>query len=286
MKCNYIISTAMVWALMGPAALQLNAANVSIVNQSSPSSSTPSSTSPTLGTGLNNQANQSQSSGKGSAGSIVGKLPPSKGAASKRSAARISKSEDTQLSQYSEEPVYTYPGLLAKIGNRWVGSDYLYDLHRNIGVVIEVVQSEGKEIPIDKAVLKEIVSEIFSGADLMPEAMASATTPPLPFFHILIFALPTDSGNVAFISGRLFEDALLARYGLDPLGTWQAISWEKQELLVASAFQFDEKLKSTVADIAKTFVERVEMYAKIKEESQSDVKLYFPKVIPEPKRNH
>ena len=256
--------------------LPLNAATVSIVNQPTTGSSTPTGTTNTLGSGASQQSGAAQGQQKGTT-PAVGKLPPSTGAAH---ATRKPKLEVQEPAKHVEQPFYTYPGLLAKVGRRWIGNDYLYNMHRNIGVKVEVVREEGKNISVDEEGLAAIVAAIFEGAEIVPESLASEETPPLPFFHILIFAYPTENQSIAFVSGRLFEDALLARYGLDPIGTWQAISWEKQDLVITSQLQFDEQLKKSVTAIAQTFVDRVLMYAKIKEESESSMKLYYPSVIP------
>lgn len=258
-------------------AAELNGATVSVVNPIQQGGSATTS-GPTTMPSTATPSSHSQQKGTGPA---VGKLPPQSSGGSS-GGARKPKVEVREAVMHPEEPTYTYPGLVAKIGRRWVGNDYLYNLHRNIGVVVEVVQQEGKEVPIDKEGLKILVSEIFERGGLAPEAMASEESPPLPFFHVLIFAFPSDKSNAAFVSGRLFEDALLARYGLDPIGTWQAISWEKQDFVITSPLQFEEQLKKSVTNIAQTFVDRVEMYAKIKEETESNAKLYYPKVIPAP----
>lgn len=251
----------------------LNGANVSIVNQ--PASGTSSGTAPTSTPG-GTSPQQNPASTK-----AVGKLPASTGAGGGH-ASRKPKLEVQEPVKFVEQPTYTFPGLLAKIGKRWVGSDYLYNMHKNIGVKVEVVRQEGKDISVDEEGIAQIVSDIFLTGNIVPDSFASEESPPLPFFHVLIFALPADNNNIAFVSGRLFEDALLARYGLDPIGTWQAISWEKQDLVVTSPLQFDEQLKKSVAGIAQTFVDRVEMYAKIKEEAESNAKLYYPSAIPRP----
>lgn len=260
----------------------LQAATVSVVNQpaqvvSVPSgtTTTPAGTSPSMGQN-NNQYNQTTTNQK-NVGPALGK--PQAHVKEGR-APRKPRVESVQSAAFAETPVYTYPGLVAKIGSRWVGSDYLYNLNKNIGIKIEIVKQEGKEISIDEEGLSQLVAEIFQGAGIVPESLASADSPPLPFFHILIFALPADNMNIAFVSGRLFEDALLARYGLEPIGTWQAISWEKQDLVVTSPLQFEDQLRKSVAGIAATFVNRVEVYAKIKAETESDAKLYYPSVIP------
>lgn len=255
----------------------LGAASVSIVNQTSTPSTSAGSSYPSGTAVTPTTANQPASTQKLPAGPVMGKPPASKGPGK---SSRKPKLEMDQPPQYPEQPLYTYPGLLAKIGKRWVGSDYLYNLHRNIGVKVEVIKKEGKEIPIDENALAQLVAEIFQKGEIVPESLASYDSPPLPFFHVLIFAFPSENSNIAFISGRLFEDALLARYGLDPIGTWQAISWEKQDLVVTSPLQFDEQLKKSVANIAETFVNRVETYAKIKAESESNAKLYYPSSIP------
>lgn len=258
----------------------LSGANVSVVNQSATGGATsaPSAAGGTTTTPVTTPATQSQQK---VGANLTGKLPPSK-SASTTSSSRKPKAEAPETFMHPEEPTYTYPGLLAKLGRRWVGSDYLYNMHQNIGIVIEVVLQEGKDISVDKDGLKGIIADAFGRIGLVPEALASENTPPLPFFHVLIFAFPSENSTVAFVSGRLFEDALLARYGLDPIGTWQAISWEKQDLVVTSPMQFDAQLKKSVSNIAQTFTERVEMYSKIKEESESNAKIYYPKVIPEP----
>lgn len=282
MRLKYITTLSITTILMCTA---LGAATVSVVNQSSQSTSTPSNNSPSLTSPASTQSTQG-TKGTSSSGPATGKLPASKGGgASGGGGSRKSRISDTELALHPEEPTYTFPGLLAKIGRRWIGNDYLYNLHRNIGVVVEVVMQEGKPVSIDKEAIKAIVADTFLLGELVPESFATEATPPLPFFHILIFAFPSENNNIAFITGRLFEDALLARYGLDPIGTWQAISWEKQDLVVTSPLQFDEQVKKSVANIAKTFVDKVQLYAKIKEESESDAKIYFPKVIQAPSRS-
>lgn len=265
------IATTLLSALLS---LSINAATVSVVNQTSDG---PSNNSPTMTQGSGGQSGQSGQ--KAPTGPVTGKLTSKKGGVRQP---RKPKLEQELPPMHPEQPTYTYPGLLAKIGKRWVGNDYLYNMHRNIGVKVEVVRKEGKDISIDEEGLAYIVADIFQRGEIIPESLASEELPPLPFFHILIFAFPSENSNIAFVSGRLFEDALFARYGLDPIGTWQAISWEKQDLVITSPLQFDEQLKKSVANIAATFIDRVEMYAKIKAESESNAKLYYPSVIPAP----
>ena len=174
------------FALLAVFFSSLNAATVSIVNQTPAGATVPAvtATTPTTVPQTTNQYNQTT---KAQTGPALGKLPSSSTSTTSGHAARRPKLEAQEPARFVEQPVYTYPGLLAKIGRRWVGNDYLYNLHRNIGIKIEVVEQEDKKISIDGEGLTQLVAEIFQKGDIIPESLASADTPPLPFFHILIF---------------------------------------------------------------------------------------------------
>lgn len=259
--------------------ISMEAATVSIVNETQPGALTTqgSSVLPTTSqaTQQSNQYTQSQVQKPG--GTQTGKLPTT---GRNAKPPRKPKLIRQPVPKHIEKPVYTFPGLVAKLGNRWVGSDYLYDLDRNIGIKLEIVKEEGKNIEINGGDLVQIVGGIFNKANINPESFSTDVSPPLPFFHVLIFAFPNETTNVAFVTGRLFEEAKLGRFDLQPIGTWQVITWEKQDLIISSPYQFDEQLKKSIANIAETFVERIEFYARVKEESESNVKLYYPTIIP------
>lgn len=264
-------------------AISLDGATVSVVNQT-PVSTLGGTAYSGMGTTVQTPLlapNQAGQNDRAAIGPQSGKLPVSKTARS----ARRPRAEAVDLKTFVEEPVYTFPGMLARVGRKWVGSDYLYDLPGNIGIKVEVVSGEGIALPIDTGAVSGVVAEIFQRGGLTPESLAGENRPPLPFFHILIFTFGDETQNVAYVAGRLFEDALLARYDLEPLGTWQVISWEKQDLVITSPLQFEDQFMKTVINIAETFVNRVETYARIKEESESNSKLYYPSAIPLPRKS-
>lgn len=115
-----------------------------------------------------------------------------------------------------EEPTYFYPGLVRHSQNHWVGSEYLYNMPQNIGIVVEVVQSGNaatsrvanvarERSKINADLLRDNVSEIFRTAGIYPVSESVGDRPPLPFFHLLVFFTPVEDSYVFSMTGRLFE---------------------------------------------------------------------------------
>ena len=181
--------------------------------------------------------------------------------------------EKIKLPAHFEEPTYLFPGLVARYGKEWVGSDYLYDMPVNMGVVIEVVLPEGKAIDINPNSLKQQISGIFAKLGINPDAEAIGPKPPLPFFHVLILAYPTDTKYVAYVSGRLFEEVKIDRLHFEPNGTLQAITWEKQDLVITSPSQFNDQLTKTVDSIGEAFIDRIRFFQELQLESDNQIKL-------------
>lgn len=159
-----------------------------------------------------------------------------------------------------EVPTYFFPGMVALTKRLWVGSDYLFYVPSSIGVVIELIadkqirNDEGKVL-VEEEKLKKIVENIFRNGGITPQSYSVENAAPLPFFHILIMMYHVDNKVFASVSGRLFEEALPARLDLDaPVGTFQAITWEKNELLIVSKLQAPEQFEAMLTNIATTFV--------------------------------
>jgi len=187
-----------------------------------------------------------------------------------------------------EEPTYFFPGLVARLGRQWVGSDYLYQMPAHIGVVVEIVGGakeyiEGQETPvtINAEYIKRQVMDHFIANGITPQAITVGNNPPLPFFHILIFAASTDDRGVAYITCRLFEKVHLDRFGFQLPGAWQAITWEKQELIITSIQQFPENVGMTAVGIADDFLKKVIYFMELRIQQGSDIKLKgAPKFAP------
>lgn len=181
------------------------------------------------------------------------------------------------------EPTYLFPGLVRFSIDKWVGSDYLYSLSPNIGVVVELVNPNNIPHNIDIDLIKQNIETIFSYSGINPVAESIGGGPPLPFFHLLIFASPVENSYVFSISGRLFEDVRLARLNVKLPGTWQAITWEKQELVVASKALFFEQLWATSKQIAESFTQRVNFFRRQLIEQEDQLKLKCgPRVVNRP----
>lgn len=169
-----------------------------------------------------------------------------------------------QLPSTYADPTYPYPGLLSMMYGKWFGSEYLYDLPQNIGVVIEVIKPGNNPIDVDTQNLRLEVSKLFYQANIHPESLAIGEDPPLPFFHILILVYPDEEKTIAAISGRLMEKVVLARLNFNTPGTSQAITWEKMDLIITSHVQFHDQLQEAVVTIAKTFLDKVHYFSEEK----------------------
>jgi len=184
------------------------------------------------------------------------------------------------LPQHAEEPSYTFPGLVARFGGRWVGSDYLYDVPHDIGVVVEVVAPSNFHTKIDTAAIRDSISQAFSEKGINPVAIVVGDMPPLPFFHVLIFVNVIEERSVAFICGRYFEGVKLLRLNFSLPGTVQAITWEKQNMIISSDNQFQDQVVKTSVNTGRLFADRVAYFAQHKLEQEDEMRLrcgnYFP----------
>lgn len=166
--------------------------------------------------------------------------------------------------QRPEKADYFYPGILVNVGGAWQGSDHLLNITNNIGVYVSINAPENEDIHITNKQIADQVEKLFRESNIKPETLVAAGSPPLPVFQIQIFIYPIDKGYVAYCGGRLFESVVLDRFKMDSNMAFQAITWEKQHLLVAPKDQFAEQLTLVVQDIAKTFAERFHVYERIK----------------------
>ncbi len=162
------------------------------------------------------------------------------------------------------EAEYLHPGILVNIGGRWEGSDHLLNISSNIGVFVSLIKPEEETLDVSEAQLQKEVENIFVLTNIKPETLVVQGKPPLPAFEIEIFVYPIERGYTACCSGRLFESVTLERFKMDPNMAFQAITWEKQHLIVSPKDQFSEQLSKTVQEIAKAFSERYQVYERIK----------------------
>ncbi|MGZ3634038.1 MAG: hypothetical protein ACXWM7_07130 [Parachlamydiaceae bacterium] len=171
------------------------------------------------------------------------------------------------------QPSFLSPGLVRYCIDKWVGSDYLYEMSPNIGVVVEVVNPLDFSFSVDSNLLKSYVENIFNASEIFPVAESVGDQAPLPFFHVLIFVVPAGESFVFSLSARLFEPVRLFRLDYRLPGTVQAITWEKQGLIVAPEGQLINQMIASVKEVAEIFTERVRYFRRLKLEQDDALRL-------------
>jgi len=165
---------------------------------------------------------------------------------------------------------FTLPGIVGIRNGRWAGSDNLYNVRPEISIYVEVVLPEKSNIILDEGVINSRIQQIFSKVGISPAALHEIGEPPMPLFHVLIFVDSIEQFNVASCACRLFESVKLNRMQLEPGIIFQAITWEKQELITSTKKEFNDVLNKTVDDLANTFVERFQYFQNLRLQRQSD----------------
>lgn len=164
------------------------------------------------------------------------------------------------------EVTYLSPGILVYRPTGWTGGDNLLNISKDIPIHLELVLPIGKKSPIDEAEIKKRVTAIFSKAGIGDQAKAFTTKPPLPFFHVLIMVQNIEKGYAAYIGGRLFEEVTVPRVVLPDNTFFQAITWEKQELIVASPEDITNQVLLTLDEIAQNFADRYTYFENVKKD--------------------
>lgn len=157
--------------------------------------------------------------------------------------------------------LFMSPGIIANRGGKWVGSDHLYNLSSEIDLAVEVINPEN--IPLHEEKIREQVEAIFRKADFKQENEKSSDGPH-PFFHLLIMVHPVGDGIVAYVDGRLFEGIQVDRVKIENGTFLQGITWEKQNLILASKKEFETELLKGVQKVANYFVERFQYFEELK----------------------
>lgn len=153
------------------------------------------------------------------------------------------------------EKPFGMPGVTGWENGKWHGNDYLGFLTSNIGITVEVLETEN--VPkIDEAPIVAAVKEIFAKEGLTPKAEVEEG-PPVPFFQLLIIVYPADVARyVIFTNGRLFESIDVKRVDFVPKGYWQGITWETQDIAMAKEKDLGKAIMDSAEKVAKNFVKR------------------------------
>lgn len=169
-----------------------------------------------------------------------------------------------QQEMQSIEIDFMSPGVVAVQGGQWLGNEHLLGVSPRIGVVVEVVKPPGIQLPISEDNIRDHVARILKAGGVHPMRDFYGVTP-LPFFHIILMITPIEKGYAVFVAGRLFEEVQLNRVHFKPGTTFQAITWEKQELVILPKEQITSELSKWLDSIANAFVERFKAYPELKQ---------------------
>lgn len=150
-------------------------------------------------------------------------------------------------------PERYYPGLATIKNGHWVVNDLFYGLPFNIGVKIDLLRPSDKFVPLDVVALQNRVKGILGGAGIVTEAIVYPCAPPTPIFNVIIMAYPCDRKCVGFITAQLLEPAKPSRIDVDINGVWQAVTWERQSLVVSACETFEAEVGNNLARLASEF---------------------------------
>lgn len=162
------------------------------------------------------------------------------------------------------------PGIVGFKDGGWIGSDNLYNLKPNISIYVELVMPENQKFEVNEQDIKTRVQEIFAKAGITSVAFQEYGEPPLPLYHVLVMISSIDQCFMGSCSCRLFESVNLKRVIVEEGITFQAITWEKQNLIAASRKDFYSLLNKTIDDLTDVFVERFQYFQNLKFQRQGN----------------
>lgn len=177
-----------------------------------------------------------------------------------------SSSDDEGPSRFPPPPnlSYTLPGIVGQSGAEWIGSDHLLNLTPNIHVNVDVIKPASLEIDFTSDELRGAVLETFEKRGFDSSFAQEEPGPPLPYFNILVMVQKIAGGYAATVQGRLFEAVTLKRVVLPDEITFQAITWEKENLLIVPKDKLKSEVLNTTDEIATIFLDRFEFFEKQK----------------------
>lgn len=169
--------------------------------------------------------------------------------------------QEREFDSTTHGPFYIYPGVVNAKEGKWVGYDYLYNLDANIPVEVTIVKPTDATIPTSEEAIRQKIIEEFYKANIDTNPQFSGGRPPKAIFNMMILIYPLNDGFIALCDGRLLETVELSRVTPSAAeGTFQAVTWEHKNLIVAPADNFIPLLTQTIEGITRTFIERFKFF--------------------------
>lgn len=167
---------------------------------------------------------------------------------------------------YPEEGTeYTHPGVVILNNGEWEGTDNIYNIPKNISIGVEFVVPDENTFPVKAESIRNRVKGAFQSAGIVTQALMSGDKPPLPLFNIVLIAQNINKGYVIYCAANLLEEVDVKRAKLNS-GTWQAITWDRQHLLVTPTEETAFHLNKCIDDIALAFLKVYRHYQGVKSE--------------------
>lgn len=162
--------------------------------------------------------------------------------------------------QNVEPPDVVAAGLATIRNGKWVISDFFYNLSEFIGVRVEILKPQDKDLYLNGALIERQIKTILEGVNIVTEPTPVPCGPPLPVFHVLIMAYPCNNCCIGFITTQLVEKGRPQRLQLDVNGVWQIVTWQRQSLVASNCEDFAHQISKTVKDLATEFANRYAFY--------------------------
>lgn len=148
------------------------------------------------------------------------------------------------------------PGLGTINNGKWYVTDFFYNLPPNIGVNVQIIRPPNKYVPLSESLLERKITAIFQDGGVTPTANALPCEPPLPVYSVTVMAYPCERRCVGVITVQLYEVVQPQRIDEDLSGVWQAVTWERQQLVASSCDDFAQEVESTITNMTLAFVDR------------------------------
>lgn len=187
----------------------------------------------------------------------VNQTTPQKSAAPKKPASGPQTKAPIKEVKEATGKLYPYPGVVSLYNNKWNGLDNLLNVSKTIPIQIDFVLPKGESSGVSELNVLHAIANIFQKEGISTHTPYRGDKPPTPFFNVMILIYPLQGGYVASLQGRLFEEITVERIKLDPEETFQAITWEQNDLITASKDQFEKVVLKSVEDIATNFTKRL-----------------------------
>jgi len=169
---------------------------------------------------------------------------------------QVAKPEVAPVPQ-SASVIFSAPGIATFQDGQWVGSEDLLNIPKEIGIYVEINKPTTLSLPLSERAIQSEAETLLSGVRLKPRSAYSLYKgTPLPFLHILIMVTQVERGLAVYCAARLFEEVKVDRVQLKPGIIWQAITWEKQELVLLPLELVQKEVQQVVHRLVQSFVDR------------------------------